>query len=91
MPKVEAFQVAGIEMWFWSHDHDPPHFHAKRGGEWEIKVGILDGEIEIVRPPNARIKGSDRKAILKGIKRYRLELLKECAKAQGKENDDEDN
>jgi len=88
MPKVKAFQVAGVEMWFWSHDHDPPHFHAKRAGDWEIKVGILDGKIEIVRPPDARIKNAARKAILNGVERHRAELLKECEQARGKMQND---
>ena len=41
MATVEAFEIAGLKMWFWSNDHDPPHFHAKRSGEWEVKVHLL--------------------------------------------------
>jgi hypothetical protein len=33
-----------LVCWFWSSDHDPPHFHAKREGEWEIKVQFLARE-----------------------------------------------
>jgi hypothetical protein len=40
--KVEAFTVAGLELWFWSGDHAPPHFHVKKAGEWEIRVSFLE-------------------------------------------------
>jgi hypothetical protein len=40
--KVEAFAIAGLELWFWSGDHAPPHFHAKKAGEWEIRVSFLE-------------------------------------------------
>jgi hypothetical protein len=55
---VRAFRVPGLKIWFWSQDHEPPHFHAKREGEWEMKVHFLrvPGEmLELVwadrRPP----------------------------------------
>lgn len=35
-------------MWFWSHDHEPPHFHVKRQGEWEVKVHFLLDPSEMV-------------------------------------------
>lgn len=41
MGKVDAFEVEGIEVWFNSVDHPPPHFHARRRGEWEIRVLFL--------------------------------------------------
>ena len=50
MATVQAFQVSGLKMWFWSNDHEPPHFHAKRSGEWEVKVSFMlepDNMIEI--------------------------------------------
>ena len=40
--KVEAIDVEGLDLWFWSDDHGPPHFHAKRAGEWEIAVFFLE-------------------------------------------------
>jgi hypothetical protein len=41
MATVEAFHIAGLKMWFWSNDHEPPHFHAKRSGEWEVRVHFM--------------------------------------------------
>ena len=42
MPKVACFQLPGLFCWFWSDDHNPPHFHVKREGEWEIKVKFTE-------------------------------------------------
>jgi hypothetical protein len=30
MGKVETISIHGVELIFWSHDHDPPHLHAKK-------------------------------------------------------------
>lgn len=45
MAKVDCFDIPGLECWFWSNDHGPPHFHAKRAGEWEIRVNFLEDEM----------------------------------------------
>jgi hypothetical protein len=39
--RVDAFSVPGVELWFNSSDHLPPHYHASRRGEWEIRVFFL--------------------------------------------------
>jgi len=39
---VSAFEISGLKSWFWSNDHEPPHFHVKKTGEWEIKVSFLE-------------------------------------------------
>lgn len=41
MVKVENFYIHGLEAFFRSNDHHPPHFHVKKKGEWEIRVYIL--------------------------------------------------
>ncbi len=41
MPRLEAFTVDGLELWFNSADHAPAHFHARKPGEWEIRVNII--------------------------------------------------
>jgi hypothetical protein len=41
MARVQAFEIEGLKLWFWSNDHDPPHFHAKKDGEWEVRVRFL--------------------------------------------------
>jgi hypothetical protein len=44
MPKVACFEIPGLSCWFWSDDHDPPHFHAKKQGHWEIRVKFTEAE-----------------------------------------------
>jgi hypothetical protein len=39
--RVTSFALAGLELWFNSDDHMPPHFHAERPGEWEVRVYFL--------------------------------------------------
>jgi hypothetical protein len=31
-------QLPGLDLRFYSNDHDPEHFHATKKGAWEIKV-----------------------------------------------------
>ncbi|WP_165073158.1 DUF4160 domain-containing protein [Paludisphaera rhizosphaerae] len=44
MSKVDCFEIDGLQCWFYSNDHDPPHFHVKRRGEWEMRVYFAEGE-----------------------------------------------
>ena len=64
MGRVDAFAIGGLDLWFNSHDHGPPHFHVRRPGEWEIRVYFLDCTEEVLvfdqkwgrEPRNANIK-----------------------------------
>jgi hypothetical protein len=38
VPKVDAISLGGLDLRFYSSDHLPPHFHAIRPGEWNIRV-----------------------------------------------------
>ena len=38
MGKLDCFQLAGVELWFNSSDHEPPHFHARKPDRWEIRI-----------------------------------------------------
>jgi hypothetical protein len=40
--RVEAISIPGLDLWFNSADHLPPHFHARKPGRWEIRVYILE-------------------------------------------------
>jgi hypothetical protein len=48
MATVNAFKIAGTKIWFWSNDHTPAHFHAKRNGEWEVKVKFLLDQSDMI-------------------------------------------
>lgn len=80
MGKVAAFQLAGMQLWFNSSDHAPPHIHVGRRGQWEIRVYFLECTPTAlacsvkwgVGPPPA-----DRKAILAAVLAHRAALLLE--------------
>jgi|ETNmetMinimDraft_30_1059905.scaffolds.fasta_scaffold359126_1 hypothetical protein len=40
MGEVSTIVIAGLDLWFNSSDHGPPHFHARRPDHWEIRVYI---------------------------------------------------
>jgi len=79
--KVEAFTLEGLELWFNSSDHLPPHVHIKRRGKWEIRVFFLDCtdsrlEFELKwgkKGPPAPIRATIRKAVVE----HRMALLSE--------------
>lgn len=80
MGKLECFSVDGLDCWFNSHDHLPPHFHARRPGEWEIRVFFLlcteknlQHEIKWGAEPSKKY----RNAILDAVSSHRAELLTE--------------
>lgn len=63
-----GFEIHGVECWFWSNDHSPPHFHAKKAGEWELVVRFADDEEEMFEQvwgdaPASRILRELRKAV----------------------------
>ena len=80
MGKVDAIAVAGLSLWFNSNDHLPPHFHALRTGQWEIRVyflecvpGHLEYDVKWGRSPS----GGDRRTLLGLVLGARVELLVE--------------
>lgn len=77
MGAVAALEVAGLDLWFNSSDHRPPHFHAEKSGRWGVRVRFMrdPGEmIEIVwgEPRKAEVRALARLAAAK-----RFELLRE--------------
>jgi hypothetical protein len=78
MPKVECFRIPGLTCWFWSNDHEPPHFHIKRDGEWELKVKFMEADVRMFdlewgNPP----KSKTLRLIAKNVNENRIELLAE--------------
>ena len=81
MGRVDAFTLDGLDLWFNSSDHLPPHIHVKRSGEWEIRVFFLlctDGRLEFNRKwgrkdPPAATQATIREAVVK----HRAALLGE--------------
>ena len=80
MTKVKAFSCSEITCWFWSNDHRPPHFHAKRDGEWEVNVNFLNDKNDMLELLWASASGpskAHRNYLTSKSEKYRAELLKE--------------
>ena len=78
MPKVECFKLPGLTCWFWSNDHDPPHFHAKKEGTWEIRVKFTEDEPQMFElvwgdEPSGKVL----RELKKAVREYRDDLLAE--------------
>jgi len=73
--------VAGIELWFNSNDHLPPHFHAEKPREWEVRVFFLRGAQEmfevVYSNRRRRPSKSDVKEISQQAESHRAELLEQ--------------
>lgn len=66
-------------MWFWPNDHKPPHFHAKRSGEWEIRVYFLRVPNEMVELVWAEREPANQvlRDLVTFAERHRRDLLSE--------------
>ncbi len=78
MPNVECFQIPGLHLFFWSQDHDPPHFHVKRPGEWEVRVVFAEDasrmfEVKWGAGPDSKT----RRRIARLVEAHRLQLMAE--------------
>jgi hypothetical protein len=74
---VTAFKIPGLKIWFYSNDHEPPHFHVKRRGEWEVKVHFLHAPEEMIETVFGKPSSSLVKKITRLSEEHRLELLEE--------------
>jgi hypothetical protein len=90
MVKVKSFTLFGIECYFPSLDHEPPHFHAKRAGEWNCKVFFLEsrGKILQVVKGEKRLTKSQRKELLNAVATFRAELMNEWEEMHEERNEE---
>jgi len=85
MGKVDSFGnamvQAGVECWFWSADHWPPHFTIRRPGEWQYKVEfLLEGDAMLKlewADGKKRIGGKRKRELFKLVQQHREALLAE--------------
>lgn len=81
MPKLKAFRLAGLELWFYSQDHLPPHFHVERGGEWQVRVYFMrvpEKMVDVVYSFRARRPSkADLKTLKQKAHQHRMRLLAE--------------
>jgi hypothetical protein len=81
MAKLTCFSIPGMELWFWSNDHEPPHFHAKRKGEWLYSVKFLepvDQMLELIwSAKKSRMSKTDRRLLQEMVEKHREMILQE--------------
>jgi hypothetical protein len=81
MAKLKCFLIAGMQLWFYSNDHEPPHFHARRKGEWEYKVKFLESVNEMLElvssTKKAQMSKADRESLREMVEAHRIEILQE--------------
>jgi hypothetical protein len=81
MARLKCLVIAGRQLWFYPNDHEPPHFHAKRKGEWEYKVNFLrvvSQMLELVWAEKKRqMSKADRKLLEQMVDQHRFEILQE--------------
>jgi hypothetical protein len=82
-PKVDCIDGEGRFCYlFYSNDHEPPHVHVRRRGEWEIRVKFLTCkksflDYEMVIPKKDALKSADKKEILDSILPVKDQLYRE--------------
>ena len=78
MGKVECFALSGVEIWFNSDDHLPPHFHVATAS-WEIRVRVLRPANDMIELCWGRAGPSGRasRRITRAAEEHRAELLRE--------------
>jgi hypothetical protein len=89
MARVLAFQIDGVSCWFWSNDHEPPHFHAKRAGEWEVSVRFLEARSRMIllKWSKRKLSRQETKTLVENSEKFRAELLDQWEKIQEQNNE----
>jgi hypothetical protein len=84
MARVGAFRIDGLMLWFWSNDHEPPHFNAKRNGEWQAKVNFLrptESMLEVVWSKK-KMQANHRRRLCRLAEQHRFALLQQWEEIQ---------
>jgi hypothetical protein len=79
MAKLKCFSIAGVDLWFWSNDHGPPHFHAKIEGAWEVAVHFLEPEVNMfkIKWQKRPFSAHHRKTLVQKVTDHRNDLVNE--------------
>jgi len=90
VPNVRWVFLTGLELWFNSRDHLPPHFHAEKVGQWEVRVMFMRQPVELELRWGSEPTGKDQKRLRSAAEAQRLALLVEwenavCIKEPGAE------
>ena len=78
MGELTAFSIEGMKIWFWSKDHNPPHFHVKRDGQWEYRVFFLEVAVPMFeRQWGKLLSRADRRLLTEKVIQHRDEIFRE--------------
>jgi hypothetical protein len=78
VPKVDAFSVHGLVLRFFSHDHMPPHFHAEKPSQWEVRVRFRLAPSEMIEVLSKKQpRPSELKELTKLAEAHRVALMDE--------------
>lgn len=82
MGRVDVISVKGLDLWFNSSDHLPPHVHVGKAGQWEVRVYILETTrrrlaYDAKWPPGATVPAKMAKALREKVAENRVALLAE--------------
>ena len=79
MPRVRCIAQAGVELLFYSNDHNPPHFHAVKRDHWHYRVRFLMHEAEMLQRKTGPcfMPGNIRRQLLANVALCRSRLLEE--------------
>ncbi len=77
MGSVEVLKLAGLDLWFNSSDHLPPHFHAERAGRWEVRVFFLLDDANMIEGKWGKVRMAELARLIKMVQRNRSKLLQE--------------
>ncbi len=79
MGQVTAFTLYGLDLWFNSSDHEPPHFHARKPDRWEVRINIRE-LTHTIKWARTKIRQKDLQFLLEGAALHQAELLVEWEK-----------
>ena len=79
MPRVRCVSQVGVELIFYSNDHNPPHFHAVKRDHWHYRVCFLLPEAEMLQKKSGprSMPGNTRRQLLARAAALRPQLHKE--------------
>lgn len=77
MGRLTLFSVDGLDLRFYSSDHEPPHFHARKPGSWEVRIFLLESTYSVRWQRTRRISRKENGTLLNLAEKHRADLLRE--------------
>lgn len=83
MVRLRTFELPGCRLWFYTSDHEPPHFHARVADAWELRVYFMrePPEHDVIFE-SRHIPAKTVRAILELAAEHRAALFEEWERSQ---------